>query len=234
MSYVCSKAHLDQILAQAKMEVLPTSKLWEGYRAYEKRLTASKDKSMFIQFFRNDVFTSFSTASEKAKRGPRKTHKSAEAITSDDDDEVAPEEAPPEPERPRPKPRPKRKAAQRASEEPEQAAPEHEEQPPSEPEPEAGPATPRQRSQPLTQSESPALLNWDPSPGVAPGTSPDAFATPSAARKRARSPDDDEVDDPMDETESRLSEPPESPAPPNASQETHTSELQIRRKRVRH
>lgn len=39
-----SKAHVDQVLAQAKMEVLPTSKLWEGYRAYEKRLTSVKDK----------------------------------------------------------------------------------------------------------------------------------------------------------------------------------------------
>lgn len=41
-----SKAHMDQVLAQAKVEVLATSKQWEPQRAYEKRLGAvmSKDK----------------------------------------------------------------------------------------------------------------------------------------------------------------------------------------------
>ncbi|KZT43430.1 hypothetical protein SISSUDRAFT_1040461 [Sistotremastrum suecicum HHB10207 ss-3] len=41
------KAHLDQIIAQAKFEIPPNSKIWEPYRAYEKRLTAAlmKDKS---------------------------------------------------------------------------------------------------------------------------------------------------------------------------------------------
>ncbi|SJL10386.1 uncharacterized protein ARMOST_13772 [Armillaria ostoyae] len=37
------KAHMDQVLAEAKVEVSPTSSLWEPQRAYERRLT-SKDK----------------------------------------------------------------------------------------------------------------------------------------------------------------------------------------------
>lgn len=39
-----SKAHLEQVLAQAKVEVLPTAKAWDAYRAYDKRLTTGKDK----------------------------------------------------------------------------------------------------------------------------------------------------------------------------------------------
>lgn len=41
-----SKAHMDQILAQAKVEISPTSKIWDPQRAYEKRLgtAMSKDK----------------------------------------------------------------------------------------------------------------------------------------------------------------------------------------------
>ena len=44
--HIHSKAHMDQILAQAKVEVLATSKQWEPQRAYEKRLSTvmSKDK----------------------------------------------------------------------------------------------------------------------------------------------------------------------------------------------
>jgi hypothetical protein len=47
----CSKAHVDQVLAQAKVEVLATSKQWEPQRAYEKRLgnVMSKDKGKHLQ-----------------------------------------------------------------------------------------------------------------------------------------------------------------------------------------
>jgi cohesin complex subunit SA-1/2 len=43
---------MDQVLAQAKVEVSPTSKIWEGQRAYEKRLTTamSKDKRSWFAF----------------------------------------------------------------------------------------------------------------------------------------------------------------------------------------
>ncbi len=43
LPFVISKAHMDQVLAEAKVEVSPTSSLWEPQRAYERRLT-SKDK----------------------------------------------------------------------------------------------------------------------------------------------------------------------------------------------
>lgn len=41
-----SKAHMDQVLAQAKVEISATSRVWEPQRAYEKKLGAalSKDK----------------------------------------------------------------------------------------------------------------------------------------------------------------------------------------------
>lgn len=44
MTYLYSKAHLEQAIAQAKIEVPATSKIWDAYRAYEKRLTASREK----------------------------------------------------------------------------------------------------------------------------------------------------------------------------------------------
>lgn len=48
-----SKAHLDQVFAEAKIDIAPTSKVWEPERAYEKRLTAimAKDnRKRFITF----------------------------------------------------------------------------------------------------------------------------------------------------------------------------------------
>jgi len=65
------KAHMDQVLAQAKVEVLATSKQWEPQRAYEKRLgnVMSKDKA------------------PKAKGRKSKTSKNAAVVTSDEDEE---------------------------------------------------------------------------------------------------------------------------------------------------
>jgi cohesin complex subunit SA-1/2 len=54
-----SKAHLDQVFAEAKIEIAPTSKLWEPERAYEKRLTAimAKDnRKRFITSFFLSLF----------------------------------------------------------------------------------------------------------------------------------------------------------------------------------
>ena len=43
----CSKAHMEQVLAQAKVKITPASKVWDAQRAYEKRLTTiSKDKGI--------------------------------------------------------------------------------------------------------------------------------------------------------------------------------------------
>ncbi|THH30478.1 hypothetical protein EUX98_g3693 [Antrodiella citrinella] len=204
------KAHLDQVLASANMEVLPTSKLWEGYRAYEKRLTSAKDK----------------VTGEKGKKASKKAHKSAEIITTDDDDDFVGKDAEPEP-APRPKPRPVRRPAQQ------QPDAEDDANPPSEPEIDV--ATPRQRSGSVSQVQSPALFAMPQSPAPASAhSSPDPFTTPSNPRKRARSPDEEgpadvqeeeeaQVQD--DDAESRLSEPPASPAPLNASQETHIRDV---------
>ena len=45
-----SKAHLDNIIAQSKLEISPTSKPWEPYRAYEKKLSAAlmKEKGVCL------------------------------------------------------------------------------------------------------------------------------------------------------------------------------------------
>jgi cohesin complex subunit SA-1/2 len=44
-----SKAHMDQVVAQAKIEVPPSSKIWEPLRAYEKKLSSimAKDKGTY-------------------------------------------------------------------------------------------------------------------------------------------------------------------------------------------
>jgi hypothetical protein len=59
---IFSKAHLDQVFAEAKIEIAPTSKVWEPERAYEKRLTAimAKDNRMrFINPFSFHCFNLF-------------------------------------------------------------------------------------------------------------------------------------------------------------------------------
>jgi cohesin complex subunit SA-1/2 len=40
---------MDQVLAQTKVEISPTSKIWDGQRAYEKKLgtAMSKEKGAF-------------------------------------------------------------------------------------------------------------------------------------------------------------------------------------------
>ncbi|TDL19464.1 hypothetical protein BD410DRAFT_773910 [Rickenella mellea] len=63
------KAHLDQNIAQNKIEVSATSKSWEPYRAYEKRLTTAGSK-------------------EKGKKGRGKANQTDDAVTTDDDEEM--------------------------------------------------------------------------------------------------------------------------------------------------
>ncbi|KAH7883079.1 hypothetical protein F5I97DRAFT_1979019 [Phlebopus sp. FC_14] len=87
------KAHLDQALAQAKVEVPSTSKVWEPHRAYEKKLASimAKDKA---------------TAGKGRKA---KNARNTVVVTSDEESEQEPQpraEEAPLPDRPRPKPRP--------------------------------------------------------------------------------------------------------------------------------
>ncbi len=249
-----SKAHLDQVLAQAKAEPLPTSKIWDGYRAYEKRLTTAKDKGRLISS-RVIVPSALMApkAPGKAKKGPKKGHKSAEMITTDDDGEGELEadieeilEVPNGVSTPRPKVVPRRVrrslhpvgSGTDGEGGPEMHENDEEENPPSEPEP----VTPKQRPRPrpvpkLNVAVSPAS---QPRPSASPApsspltpSSPDPFVTPRNTRKRARSDDDDERDgdavmESAGEGQSPLSQPPASPSG------SHTSEIQIKRKRVRH
>jgi len=47
-----SKAHMEQVLAQAKVKITPASKVWDAQRAYEKRLTTAMSKDKGIHPFR--------------------------------------------------------------------------------------------------------------------------------------------------------------------------------------
>ncbi|KAI6041487.1 hypothetical protein EDC04DRAFT_2565548 [Pisolithus marmoratus] len=89
------KAHMDQCIAQNKIEIPPTSKLWESQRIYEKRLSS--------------ILT-------KGKGGKGRKAKGATGVTDSEESEPEPQPEPqfePEPvkdaapsSRPRPRPRP--------------------------------------------------------------------------------------------------------------------------------
>ncbi|KAF8153202.1 hypothetical protein B0H34DRAFT_800432 [Crassisporium funariophilum] len=85
------KAHMDQVLAEAKVEVAPTSKLWEPERAYEKRLSAVMSKD-------NPLGTKIKKTRKNAKSG-------AAAGSSGEESEGEKTLDEEEPSRPRPKPK---------------------------------------------------------------------------------------------------------------------------------
>ena len=91
----CSKAQLDNIIAQAKLVVSQTSKPWEPYRAYEKKLATaiSKEKGGFIPSPREHDVETASIGSGGRGRGRRRkdASKSAEFITTDEEAEEASE-----------------------------------------------------------------------------------------------------------------------------------------------
>ncbi|KAI0074611.1 hypothetical protein K474DRAFT_1765478 [Panus rudis PR-1116 ss-1] len=221
------KAHLDQVLAQANAEVLPTSKTWDGYRAYEKRLVTAKEKG------------ATGTRPRKTKSG-----KTGDGATTDEDigeaSDAAPEREPEQP-APKPKPRPRRKQPSRskaaATGTDTENAPEEDE--PAEPE-----ATPKQtRTRKQTEQDTPTSQR-DPivaTPRASTrNSSPFVFATPGTGkRKRTRSPEDDDED--RRSASSKLTDLEDEEGKSSGtregtpkSPESHTSEIQIRRKRVRH
>ena len=51
MISIFSKAHMEQILAQAKVKITPASKTWDAQRAYEKRLTTTMSKDRGNDYF---------------------------------------------------------------------------------------------------------------------------------------------------------------------------------------
>lgn len=56
MLFCNSKGHLETEIAQANLEIPPSSKTWEPYRAYEKRLTSAstKEKGKALTMIHNE------------------------------------------------------------------------------------------------------------------------------------------------------------------------------------
>ncbi|KAI0316231.1 hypothetical protein OF83DRAFT_1276961 [Amylostereum chailletii] len=247
------KAHMDQVLAQAKLEVLSTSPVWEPQRAYERRLT---------------------NAMAKAKGGPgrpRKTQEKArDAVTTDEEEggqsadeaEFAPAPAPAPTLATTPRPRPRARPVRRTrASDAEASAPEDGDdgaEPPEEREPpakrrgavrggrkQASPTkTPRKtrssgQDAPSSGQDAPSSGQDAPSSGQdAPSSgqdAPDADPTPKASKKRPREEEEEQVDAPMDDepltplTDERASLPAVVPPSPASS----TGEIHIRRKRAR-
>ncbi|KAI0356888.1 hypothetical protein OH77DRAFT_1423133 [Trametes cingulata] len=234
------KAHLDNVVAQAKLEVSPTSKFWEPYRAYEKRLATaiSKEKGPGKGRKRKDAKSAEVVTTDDEARGPSDVEEleanghAAHAgepsdgeggATEDENDVSAAAVRTP---KARPRPRPVRKGAS-----PQKAAAQSPSKSPSRsPSP-----TPARSSRSLT----PLSSMRDSAPPV----ESQAVETPKASRKRARSDDDepsegDRHDTTMNGTENGADEAEENASPsqaaPAASQAPDASEIQIRRKRVRH
>ncbi|KAF7978768.1 hypothetical protein HWV62_44804 [Athelia sp. TMB] len=165
------KAHMDQVLASAKVEALATSKQWEPQRAYEKKLgnAMAKDKV------------------PKAKGRKSKAAQDAAAATSDEEEESeiediledAPAAAAPAS---RPKPRPAYRAA--APEEPENPTDVEED------EIEGEPMTPQARPRPKATYKSAKPASKSPekrASSVVNGT-----PTPKTPGKRTRAEDEEQ------------------------------------------
>ncbi|TFY80258.1 hypothetical protein EWM64_g3756 [Hericium alpestre] len=210
------KAHMDQVLALAKVEVSPTSAAWEPQRSYEKRLNTAMSKK---------------GASIRAK-GRTKAGKSKEVVTTDDEqgettgEEQEPDEAP---SRSRPKPRPAYRTRRNASVPPddvpqetdEEAAPKGGEA--SEREDEPSPANPPSaHSSPITPISPPEQEDED----------EDIAMTPKASRKRGRAEEEDQEE--QEVTNGRVDESSAAASPDRlASPAGSVGEIKIRRKRAR-
>ncbi|PCH37402.1 hypothetical protein WOLCODRAFT_84248 [Wolfiporia cocos MD-104 SS10] len=238
------KAHLDQVIAQHKLDIPPTAKSWEPYRAYEKKLSTvlSKEKS----------------AGTKGKRASKKAGKSAETVTTDDEtghetvgeDNAAPLTRP----KPRARHRGVRSAAPATDEEGDAESPLTLPSPSEEPltpasipdEPATSAAVPEPRT-PIARSRSRAAyqrrmserrstspLTSSPEPEI----DQSQLVTPLASRKRGRSPEREEEDitgGSQGLNSSQRAAGNESlPSSSQASQATQVNEIRIKRKRVRH
>ncbi|OAX37862.1 hypothetical protein K503DRAFT_742134 [Rhizopogon vinicolor AM-OR11-026] len=202
------KAHVDQVLAQAKIEVPPSSKIWEPQRAYEKKLSSimAKDKG-------------------GAKGKKAKGAKSAAMVTSDESEsEPEPQPAEEEPRAPRlrPKPRPVRRPPPPTAV---QSEPEASDQ---EPEPEDEQATPRNR--PRSQA------TYGSSPTKTPSVSKVSNGvTPRSTRKRRRTDEgEDEDEDAGEKSEVEVNGDANASVDETPQQESPVAEILFRRKRARH
>ncbi|KAJ7481621.1 hypothetical protein FB451DRAFT_132924 [Mycena latifolia] len=213
------KAHMDQVLEQAKVEVSSTSKLWEPQRAYEKRLTTlmSKDKAPGTK-----------GRKAKANKGDANTSSEDETDLSEVEKLVEERGTPPAP---RPRPRPRRlpkKARTDDADPPGPASPD-----PATPKPrprakatyqrKAASASPKKAMKPSQELDAP-------SPARSESPLSDAAAglvTPVTKRPPKRSRPNDEAQD--DSHDSAIADD-DVPAP----EPTPAGDMQIRRKRARH
>ncbi|KAF9559794.1 hypothetical protein CPC08DRAFT_666116 [Agrocybe pediades] len=204
------KAHMDQVFAEAKIEIPPSSKIWEPQRAYEKRLNAimSKDNPQGPKKRSRKKDSGLGASSGEETEGektndedgpPKPKHgrvtranaaasgESTGALTGDEhDDPVTP--------KPRPKPRPRRKEP----EAPEPVEEDHQD--------EASPLpalTPSEEGQPEPE-DMPEDINTTPK---------------SASLKRPRDEDEDEAEAPNRDAD---------------VQEEDISDIRVRRKRIRY
>ncbi|KAJ7216553.1 hypothetical protein GGX14DRAFT_441986 [Mycena pura] len=220
------KAHMDQVLAQAKVDVSATSKAWEPLRAYEKRLAAimAKDKA------------------PGAKGRRAKADKAGGNTSSEDDMELSEVEKLVEehdvPAVPRPRPRPRRLPKKGADKINDNIG--HDGL--SSPEPE--PATPKARagnkdaykskttSSPSkkTRANAPEMDIFSPARSGSVASDAAAPVTPvnNRSQKRSRPMSDDEDGD-GSEHDSAIAE-----NEPPALQRTPAGDMHIRRKRARH
>ncbi|KAJ7164977.1 hypothetical protein C8R46DRAFT_1097762 [Mycena filopes] len=222
------KAHMDQVLAQAKVEV-STSKMWEPQRAYEKRLTTimSKDKVAGAK-------------GRKAKVNKGDGHTSSEEETDLSEVEKLVEErdnTPP----PRPRPRPR---AKRLPTKP--TAPEIDDENDAQPGPSSpDPTTPRPRARTTYQSKSPSKSptksptktpakpsqsNASPARAESLLSDPGGLVTPVNKKSRKRSRPVDDEDEEQGSVHGSEAADDDVPAP----EPTPAGDMQIRRKRARH
>ncbi|KIJ16482.1 hypothetical protein PAXINDRAFT_113645 [Paxillus involutus ATCC 200175] len=219
------KAHMDQLITDAKIEIKPTAKTWEPQRAYEKKLVAVMHKA----------------AGGKGRKTTAKGVKSAALVTSDEESgaEMEPqpdaaEESAPPPSHTRPKPRPVVRRPTSPSPAPAQSERNEAE---SDTEVLTGAVvdddvqmTPRARKGD-TSPPSPARTP------MAPPLSTNGITPPTSSRKRRRDEENMDEDaelgagDTHDDTPSEDVPPAEETSP---AQTSPTNEFIIRRKRARH
>ncbi|KAI5121584.1 hypothetical protein M0805_009455 [Coniferiporia weirii] len=201
------KAHLDQDIAMLNIEIPPSSKAWEPYRAYEKRLSSATTREK-------------GPAAKRDAHGKTATRKSADFVMSDGDDDeeveglvatngILSQQSLPAP---RVRPRPAYR------------------KPPSENDPDTDGSqltqlTEDERSEP--QSPEPPTNGAAASAAPSPSPIQSTPAAATSAKKRARSPDTETADE---GAEGDLDTGADG-ASPSATQ---ASEIVVRRKRIRH
>ncbi|KAF8892974.1 hypothetical protein BD779DRAFT_1609978 [Infundibulicybe gibba] len=230
------KAHMDQVMAQARVEVSATSRLWEPARAYEKRLSSvtSKEKSQSgarktpgkkrtagISTEDEESEAEKADSVKEADVGLRRSSRNRPRNVVTDNEDEGDDSTSPKLATPNTRVRPK--AAYRVK--PAVVIASGPQSPNVEPVPSASPSlSPAPSTTPEENDQEEDVQEEEENPQE----SPQEFATPKASRKRARSQSD--PGSPM-ETEIPAASITEQPPEPS---DNPTGEIQIRRKRVRH